>query len=46
MKGQTRLQHLVKFSKNAYYKSSFKKLKYINDLNQCEIPGVTAQKNI
>ena len=45
-KGQTRLQHLVKIAKKSYYKSCFKKLKYMNDLSQHEIPGLTPQKKI
>ena len=40
MKGQTRSQHPVKIAKNDYYKSCFKKLRSMNDLNKCEIPVV------
>ena len=45
MKIQTRFQDLVKIAKNYFYKSRFKKLKSMNDLNHFEIPGVNPQKN-
>ena len=45
MRGQTGLKN-CKIAKNTYYKSRFKRIKHQNNLNQCEITGVTPQKHI